>query len=284
MNFFQALQVVTAAAFLSGAATGFGDVLKMLPPISDEAPIPEGTSSREGSFDSTYGYSAENPIKLGDRDPTRARGVVAEYLNSLRDRDGKPISWKPLSSVNCTDAQSAPLSYEVKLEDGTVVKLWLSPQFPHKLPDHQPAPAGFRKALVKGELSNRPRWGVLGEDTNLDMTIAEADHVVVLRINRFRLENVKPPFAVLVHSAIVSEVLKGPLSPGDEIEVDFPTDMVPADEAARKQWMEKIEGDTFRIAFLRGKKDGRFETEWLYLPTHSDEMHFYLSQELRPPK
>jgi len=72
-------------------------------------PAPETTGSRtpaavaddidpaQTSQDPTFGYSKDNPVKLGS--PTMRAGGSYAYLDQLRDKHKKPFKWRRIGNV-----------------------------------------------------------------------------------------------------------------------------------------------------------------------------------------
>lgn len=128
-----------------------------------------------------------------------------------------------------------------------------------------------------------PRWFFLGEDDALRGTYHEAKQVVMICIFETTLENIRPPFAKVIHHATVTRSLKGDLRIGDKIEIEFSTDSLPRDDVERAKFTEKVNKKSkgsLRFAFLfdevKGGEPKRFWTEFLYLPKYNQEMSEFL--------
>jgi hypothetical protein len=120
-----------------------------------------------------------------------------------------------------------------------------------------------------------PRWLFLGEDADLQRTIAECDHVLLVCVYQTALENVKPPFAEVVLSATTVESLKGTHATGDKISLRFYSDSLPSEEDKRAQFIEaaaKKNLGSLKLAFLRGEKSATHSCEWLDLAPYSPEL------------
>ena len=131
-----------------------------------------------------------------------------------------------------------------------------------------------------------PRWFFLGEDDDLKRTYRQAKRVAMICIFETALEDVRPPFAKVVHRATVVETLKGGLKIGEKIEIALSTDSLPMDEIERAKFIAKADQaakGSLRYAFLQGdklegKRNKRFGTEFLYLPKYTEEMSDFLGQ------
>ncbi|BDS05747.1 hypothetical protein NT6N_07870 [Oceaniferula spumae] len=118
---------------------------RVLDPIEKSAKHPKGVDLKLMSTDKTYGYSDQNAIKVGSKEEFGGPGAEREYLSSLLDSKGKPITFKRLASGgNSPDGKPLDI-YEVTLSDGSKVILWLNMYYPKNKPAKQPAPVGFYK-------------------------------------------------------------------------------------------------------------------------------------------
>lgn len=141
-------------------------------------------------------------------------------------------------------------------------------------------------AAFAEEGDGAPRWFLLGDDNRLKQTFSEAKQVALVCIYSTTLEDVRPPFALVVHHATVVRSLKGGLKIGEKIEIVFATDSLPKSDEERETFVRQAhdaaEGD-LRFAFLSGGTKPRFETEFLYVPDYSEDMANFLDALVAEP-
>ncbi len=114
-------------------------------PIAKDAKHPPGVNVKLMSEDPSYGYSEENPIKVGRKEGYGGPIAQREYLDSLVDSTGKPIRYARMGSAG-RNQEGMPLDiYAITLADGRKFHLWLDMYHPENRPDKQPAPVGFYK-------------------------------------------------------------------------------------------------------------------------------------------
>lgn len=131
-----------AALSLAGMAE---EEVKTLPPIEEKAKHPAKVDLKLLSKDATYGYSDQNPIKVGSKDEYGGPDAEHAYLNLLLDAAGKPVKFQRLFSGG-KSPDGKPLDcYELTLSDGKKVRLWINMYYPENKPEKQPAPVGFYK-------------------------------------------------------------------------------------------------------------------------------------------
>lgn len=111
-------------------------------PAAATAPTP---SEQNSSDDPSYGFTKENPIKLGGADPGESVQASYYYLKLLRDRNGKPCSARRLGSVGGgTDGHILDL-YLLTDSTGAEYKIYLDMYHPEIHPKEAKAPKGFTK-------------------------------------------------------------------------------------------------------------------------------------------
>ena len=118
---------------------------KTLPPIKEDAKHPKRVNLKLMSDDPTYGYTAKNPILVGSKEEFSGPKEEREYLQSLLDAQGEPITFKRLGSGGKSPHGNILDMYEVTTSDGSKVMLWIDMYHPKAAPDKQPAPVGFYK-------------------------------------------------------------------------------------------------------------------------------------------
>ncbi|GEM_PF-3633540 len=103
------------------------------------------TAGQNSSDDSTYGFSKENPVKLGGADPGESVDASYYYLKLLRDSNGKPCSYRRLGSVGAgADGHILDL-YLITDSTGAEYKIFLDMYHPEIHPKEAKAPKGFSK-------------------------------------------------------------------------------------------------------------------------------------------
>jgi hypothetical protein len=131
------------------------------------------------------------------------------------------------------------------------------------------------KDAPKKEPDGAPRWKFLGDDDSLRETIRECSQVLLICVYQTSLEDVKPPFAMVVFHATVVQSVKGAHKLGDRISIRFVTDRLPSDEAERSKFIADRaakNAGALRMAFIRDGKDGVYSCEWLDVPTYEPAM------------
>ncbi|WP_411825562.1 hypothetical protein [Luteolibacter sp. AS25] len=140
---------------------------------------------------------------------------------------------------------------------------------------------------LANEDGEEPKWSFLGDDDGLRYYFGEAQQVILLCIVATDLEDIRPPFATVVHRATVVRSLKGDLKIGDKIEVTFATDSLPTNKEDREKFImrahESAQGD-LRFAFLSEGEKPRFSTEFLFVPKYTSEMAVFLDSIKEPQK
>lgn len=136
---------ILALLLLAQGLVAGAEESKALPPIDPKVKAPAGVNLKLLSEDATYGYSDKNPIKVGSKDEFGGPEAERAYLELLLDAKGKPVEFKRLFSGG-KSPDGKPLDcYEVTLDDGTKVRLWINMYHPKNEPAKQPAPVGFHK-------------------------------------------------------------------------------------------------------------------------------------------
>ena len=139
------LKTIALAFALMTLSTHAEEAPKAPLPISKEAKHPPGIDLKLMSEDPTYGYSEKNPIKVGGKEETDGPKAEREYLDSILDRNGKPIKYERLGSGGQSPDGNILDIYEVTLADGTKIRLWIDMYHAKNKPAKQPAPVGFYK-------------------------------------------------------------------------------------------------------------------------------------------
>ena len=120
--------------------------VKTLPPIKKDAKHPKRVDLKLMSDDPRYGYTRDNPIRVGSKEEYGGPEAERAFLGSLLDAKGNQVSFKRLGSSGAGPDGNILDVYEVTIEDGSKVKLWIDMYHPDKDPKKQPAPVGFYKS------------------------------------------------------------------------------------------------------------------------------------------
>lgn len=103
--------------------------------------VPEGIDPERTSDDPTYGYTLDNPIKVGGR----LSGPEAQrlYLRLLRDRHFEPFAFERIASVGRgPDGHQVDL-YELTASDGERYEVYIDMYHPEIRPLQFKAPQGM---------------------------------------------------------------------------------------------------------------------------------------------
>jgi hypothetical protein len=127
----------------------------------------------------------------------------------------------------------------------------------------------------------RPKWGFLGDDTDLRRTIKEADEAILACVYRVEFEDVKGPFATVILHVTVARTFKGKLKPNARITIGLRIDSVPLDAAGRDQHLKALRDadiGNLRICFVNrvGGTETAFDTEWLNVPKFTRGMNEFM--------
>lgn len=141
-------------------------------------------------------------------------------------------------------------------------------------------------AIARGQdaADGAPRWKFLGDDDALRKTISEAGQIVLVCVFGTSLDHIKPPFAEVALRSTVVQVVKGTHSIGDKIVIRFPTDSLPAEDAARKKFIEDADArnlGSLKLAFLQGNQSGDYPCEWLDVAAFDPDMLAFVMKNNR---
>jgi len=81
-------------------------------------------SKLKQSTDSSYGYSANNPLKLRKGDPVGGVSNSKKFLQGLRTEDGQELTIASRSSVNDPNYKEKPGGIAANLGDGGVLDMY----------------------------------------------------------------------------------------------------------------------------------------------------------------
>lgn len=105
--------------------------------------LPEGIDPEQTSQDSTYGYLAKNPIKVGG--PKGFSGPSSEklYIRHLRDSKYRPFDFERLGSFGGNPDEHIVDGYALTDQDGKTVTIYLDMYHEDIHPFHVKAPKGM---------------------------------------------------------------------------------------------------------------------------------------------
>lgn len=110
---------------------------------SKEKRFPEGIDPKQTSDDPTYGYTLENPVKVGG--PKGYSGPQSErlYLEHLRDSNFNPLKFRRAGSFGMTTDNHIVDGYELISEDGKKYFIYMDMYHPEIHPLQVKAPKGL---------------------------------------------------------------------------------------------------------------------------------------------
>ena len=95
------------------------------------------------SADPSYGYSKENPVKLGSPEQFEGATMSKVYLRRLRDNKGQPLRFERIGSVGSgTDSHIIDL-YRLTDSSGTEYRIYIDMYHPELNPLTLKAPKGL---------------------------------------------------------------------------------------------------------------------------------------------
>ena len=86
---------------------------------------PEGIYPQQTSDDPTYGYTSENPIKVGGAEIVNGPSTERLYLRHLRDSKFRPFTFQRLGSYGGNPDEHMVDGYELTDEDGKTYMLYI---------------------------------------------------------------------------------------------------------------------------------------------------------------
>ncbi|QIF03444.1 hypothetical protein [Roseimicrobium sp. ORNL1] len=133
------------------ASTSFRVVLLLLAlslssPAFADTKAPAGVDPSQTSTDADYGHSKEKPVKVGDKDPLKGPRAERDYLDTLRDDDGKPVRYSRIGSFGAGPDGHIIDGYNVETSTGKKFVIYIDMYHPESDPVKQPAPTGLWKA------------------------------------------------------------------------------------------------------------------------------------------
>lgn len=97
------------------------------------------------SDDATFGYTKENPIKMGGADLSEGIAGSKYYLRSLRDKHNKPFNVSRIGSVGPGEDGHIVDLYQLIDSEGTKYKLYFDVYHPEIHPKEAKTPTGMAR-------------------------------------------------------------------------------------------------------------------------------------------
>lgn len=130
--------------------------LRMLRRVPPEATIPTTQTASEpatatptpdqnSSEDPTYGFTKENPVKLGAPTLSEAGQASYYYLRLLRDRNSKPFNFKRIGNVGPGVDEHIIDLYQLIDSEGVESRVYIDMYHPDIHPKEAKAPKGMTK-------------------------------------------------------------------------------------------------------------------------------------------
>jgi hypothetical protein len=97
------------------------------------------------SDDATFGYTKENPIKMGGADLSEGIAGSKYYLRSLRDKHNKPFNVSRIGNVGPGEDGHIVDLYQLIDSEGTTFKLYVDAYHPEIHPKEAKTPKGMTR-------------------------------------------------------------------------------------------------------------------------------------------
>lgn len=107
------------------------------------AKVPAGINPKQTSDDSTYGYTKENPVKLGSREEFGGPAASRVYLQHLRDSKFKPFTFDRDGSFGGGPDDHILDRYTLVDSDGNPHQIFIDMYHPENAPLKCKAPKGM---------------------------------------------------------------------------------------------------------------------------------------------
>ncbi|WP_281184881.1 hypothetical protein [Trichlorobacter lovleyi] len=106
---------------------------------------PKAETPQNVSADATFGYTKENPIKMGGADLSEGIAGSKYYLRSLRDKHNKPFAVSRISNVGPGEDGHIVDLYQLIDSEGTSYKLYIDVYHPEIHPKEAKTPQGMTR-------------------------------------------------------------------------------------------------------------------------------------------
>lgn len=111
----------------------------------ERPPLPAANNPQDSSEDPTFGYTRENPIKMGGADLSEGIAGSKYYLRSLRDKNNKPFNVSRIGSVGPGEDGHIIDLYQLIDSEGTKYKLYFDVYHPEIHPKEAKTPKGMSR-------------------------------------------------------------------------------------------------------------------------------------------
>lgn len=105
--------------------------------------VPEGINPKQTSDDPTYGYTRDNPIKIGAAEGFSGPSAERLYLRHLRDSKFRPFAFERLGSFNAGPEGHILDGYKLTDQDGNTFTLYIDMYHGEVHLFHAKAPKGM---------------------------------------------------------------------------------------------------------------------------------------------
>ena len=112
---------------------------------AERPPLPAASNPQDSSEDHTFGYTRENPIKMGGADLSEGIAGSKYYLRSLRDKNNKPFTVSRIGSVGPGEDGHIIDLYQLIDSEGTKHKLYFDVYHPEIHPKEAKTPKGMTR-------------------------------------------------------------------------------------------------------------------------------------------
>lgn len=111
----------------------------------ERPPLPAAGNPQNSSEDPTFGYTRENPIKMGGADLSEGIAGSKYYLRSLRDKNNKPFAVSRIGSVGPGEDGHIIDLYQLIDSEGSKYKLYFDVYHPEIHPKEAKTPKGMSR-------------------------------------------------------------------------------------------------------------------------------------------
>jgi hypothetical protein len=116
-----------------------------VPAATAPAAAPTAETPQNVSDDATFGYTKENPIKMGGADLSEGIAGSKYYLRSLRDKNNKPFNVSRIGNVGPGEDGHIVDLYQLIDSEGTTFKLYIDAYHPEIHPKEAKTPKGMTR-------------------------------------------------------------------------------------------------------------------------------------------
>ena len=114
-----------------------------VPQLTTSLIYPAGIDPARTSDDPSYGYTAQNPVKVGLPAGSDGDAAAHAYFSHLRDGDFLPMRFRKIQAGQADSEWAAIDVYELVGDDATRYRVYIEPQHPQASPLDAAAPMGM---------------------------------------------------------------------------------------------------------------------------------------------